>query len=321
MPWTPAEIPNQGGRVAVVTGPTSGLGFVTVRELARAGARVVLIARNPDKAEATRRAVEAAAPGAALDVHIADLARLATVRDAAAAILASYDRIDVLVNNAGIMGVPEGRTTDGFELQLAINHLGHFVLTRALLPALLAAPAGRVVAVTSFARLIGVTVDPGNPHLHGRYNPWLAYGQSKLANLHFALELQRRLAAAGARACSLVANPGLAHTELQLGSVRATGGGLMQRFWHRTARTIGMSAERGAWPQLRAATDPGACGGELYSVRWGLAGDPVRRPLLGRPRSEVLARLWAVSERETETTFDVAAIAAGVQGGQPPSTA
>jgi NAD(P)-dependent dehydrogenase (short-subunit alcohol dehydrogenase family) len=222
-----------------------------------------------------------------------------------------HEHIDLLVNNAGVMAVPKRRTGDGFELQLATNHLGHFALTARLLPGLLAAPAARVVAVSSMARHIGLPVSPRNPHLEGRYNPWLAYGQSKLANLHFAVEFQRRLAQAGAGVASLVAHPGLSNTHLQATSVTESGGGLSQRFFYHLARLTGMSAGRGALPLLRAATDPQARGGTLYAPRYVTNGAPVRRPLLGRSvRRGPARRLWEVSERETGVTFDVAELVA-----------
>jgi NAD(P)-dependent dehydrogenase (short-subunit alcohol dehydrogenase family) len=305
--WTPDDIPAQGGRVAVVTGANGGLGLVVARELARRGARVVMAARNQDKAEQARRAIQAEVADAELVVHPLDLASLESVRACAAAILGDHDRIDVLVNNAGIMGIPEQATVDGFEMQLGVNHLGHFVLTRRLLPALLTAPGARVVSVTSFARLIGRRVTPDNPHLREGYGPWRAYGQAKRANLCFAVELQRRLDAARGRVASLVAHPGLVPTDLQARSVRETGGGLTQRFWHRLAHTAGMPPASGAQPLLRAATDPDARGGELYAPRWGTFGAPVRRPLV-RASGRAGRTLWHVSERETGEPFDVAAI-------------
>jgi NAD(P)-dependent dehydrogenase (short-subunit alcohol dehydrogenase family) len=308
--WTPDDIPDQRGRVAVVTGANGGLGLEVTRELARRGARVVMAARDPGKAERACGAVEAEVPGADLELRALDLASLRSVRACADGIAADHGRVDLLVNNAGIMGVPEQATADGFELQLGVNHLGHFVLTRRLLPALLTAPGARVVTVTSFARLGGRPVDPGNPHLRGRYDPWRAYGQAKLANLLFALELQRRLAAAGAGVLSLAAHPGLSHTGLQARSVRETGGGRSQRFWHVLAGVVGMPPAKGAWSLLRAATDPAARGGRLYGPRWGMVGPPVGRAPSGRRLGRDAARtLWEVSERETGERFDVAAIA------------
>lgn len=306
MAWTPDDIPDLDGRVAVVTGANGGLGFAATKGLVRRGARVVMATRNQEKTREARQRIEADVPGADLETARLDLASLDSVDACAGRIVADHDRIDLLVNNAGIMGIPEGATADGFEKQFGVNHLGHFVLTRRLLPALLAAPAARVVSVTSFARLMGRTVDRDDPHLRGRYGPWVAYAQAKLANLQFAVELHRRLQAAGATAKSLAAHPGLSHTDLQSRSVRETRGGLSQRFWDVLARYAGMSETRGAQPLLRAATDPQARGGELYAPRWVTFGAPVRRPLFGPSlRPDATRTLWEVSERETGEKFEV----------------
>lgn len=306
MAWTPDDIPDQSGRVAVVTGANGGLGLETARELARKGAHVVMAARNLDKAAEAERDIRAGNADALIDTVKLDLSSQDSVKRASAQIRAAHARIDLLINNAGVMATPEHRTEDGFELQLATNHLGHFTLAAGLLPALLAAPHARVVSVTSTARHMARSVDPDNPHLHDRYEPWRAYGQSKLANLHFAIELHRRLSAAGVTTASLAAHPGLSNTGLQASSVTKTGG-FTQRLSHVAARYIGMSAARGAHPQLRAATDPGARSGQLYAPRFVNNGPAVRRPLLARsvrPRDTEL--LWEVSERETGVEFDVA---------------
>ncbi len=184
--WTPDDIPDQHGR---------GRGHRREQwpwapghpRSCRQGARVVMAARDQGKANKARRLIAADVPDADLEIRELDLASLGSVRACADGIVDAYQRIDLLVNNAGVMAVPQQATAEGFEMQLSVNHLGHFVLTRRLLPALLAAPAARVVSVTSFARLTGWPVDPDNPHLRGRYNPWRAYGQAKLVNLQFAV--------------------------------------------------------------------------------------------------------------------------------------
>ncbi|MDQ3715676.1 MAG: oxidoreductase [Actinomycetota bacterium] len=309
MSWSSHDIPDQSGRVAVITGANGGLGLEMARELARKGAHVVMAARNRDKAQRARQDIMSESPAASLEVVRLDLGSLASTEAAAAAILATHPRIDILANNAGVMATPEDRTEDGFELQLGTNHLGHFVLTARLLPALAATPGSRIVSVTSTARHTGRPIDPANPHLHGRYSPWRAYGQSKLANLHFAVELQRRLTAAGSQVLSLVAHPGLSNTDLQAASVRNTGGGASQKFFHVLAQKTGMSPAQGVQPQLRAATDPKAKGGQLYAPRFVNNGAAVHRPLLGRSvASKPAQTLWAVSERETGVCFDVAAL-------------
>ncbi len=306
MAWGARDIPDQRGRVAVVTGGNGGLGLETATALAGAGAHVVVAARDQAKTAAAVAAIHAAHAAASLETVTLDLASLASVHEAAAAIAARHDRIDVLVNNAGVMGIPEQATADGFEMQLGVNHLGHFALTARLLPLVLGA-GGRVVSVTSTAHHMGRRLDRDNPHLHGRYGPWRAYGQSKLANYHFAIGLHQRLQAAGAAAASLLAHPGLSNTELQVHSVEASGGA-SQRFFRWLAATTGMSPAHGALPQLRAATDPSAHSGQFYAPRFVNSGPPVRRPIIrrfGLRRS--IDVLWDVSERETGEVLDVTA--------------
>lgn len=307
MAWTTADIPSLAGKVAVVTGANSGLGLETARALAGAGAHVVLAARNHEKAAAAEADIRSTHPSASLEIVRMDLASLASVREAAQVILGKHDRIDILVNNAGVMATPEQRTADGFEMQFGVNHLGHWTLTALLLPALLRADAARIVAVTSTAHHMGRAVDPKNPNLEGSYGPWKAYGQSKLANFHFAIGLQRELEKAGASAISLVAHPGLSNTELQATSVTQSGGTFWTRFFHGLAGSTGMSPADGALPQIRAATDPHAKGGEFYAPRFVNNGPPVRRPILRPGINRAITKLWQVSERETGVKLDVAA--------------
>jgi NAD(P)-dependent dehydrogenase (short-subunit alcohol dehydrogenase family) len=306
MAWTTADIPDLSGRVAVVTGANGGLGLETARALAGAGAHVVMAARDQEKASAAEADIRTSHPSAALEVVPMDLGSLRSVGSAAATILAAHDRLDILVNNAGVMAIPERRTEDGFEMQFGVNHLGHFALTSHLLPALLRSDGARVVSVTSTAHHIGRAVDVDNPHLEGRYDPWKAYGQSKLANFHFALGLEHRFEAAGARAASLIAHPGLSNTDLQATSVRETDGGATQKFFHVLAGYTGMTPARGALPQLRAATDPSAKGGEFYAPRFVNFGAAVRRPILRRiGLPSAISKLWEVSERETGMVLEV----------------
>ena len=300
MAWTASDIPDLSGKVAVVTGANSGLGLESARSLAGAGARVVMAARNQDKAKAAYEDILSTHPGASLEIVELDLGSLESTRLAAESIRTRHEAIDILINNAGVMAMPEGRTVDGFERQFGINHLGHWALTAHLMPALLAADAARVVTVTSTAHHFGRAVDPDNPHLEGKYNPWKAYGQSKLANYHFALGLQREFEERGVEARSLVVHPGLSHTNLQVHTVEQGATGSSGHFWARLARHTGMPPERGALPQLRAATDPEAKGGEMYAPRYVQAGPPVRRPILRRiGLSKAIDTLWEVSERET----------------------
>jgi NAD(P)-dependent dehydrogenase (short-subunit alcohol dehydrogenase family) len=308
MPWSTADIPSLAGRTAVVTGANGGLGLEIARALAHRGATVMMAVRDVQRAAEARDAILTAFPRASLDVIPLDLASLASVAEAAAGITARHERVDLLVNNAGLMAIPERRTQDGFEMQFGVNHLGHWALTAHLLTALLHAPAARVVTLTSTAHHFGRAVDVDNPHLAGSYGPWRAYCQSKLANFHFGLGLQREFQRAGAAAISLIAHPGLSDTELQARSVTETGGGWSQRFFHVLARRTGMTPAQGALSPLRAATDPRAKGDEFYGPLFVNNGPPVRKPVLRRIGMQTaITRLWEVSERETGLRVDVRA--------------
>lgn len=307
MGWSRADIPDLSGKVAVVTGANGGLGLETADALAAKGAHVLMAVRDQDKAAAAVDRIRAATPGARLDLVPLDLASLASVREAADRIASLTGSLDLLVNNAGVMAMPERRTADGFEMQLGVNHLGHWALTAHLMPLLLGAPAARVVSVTSTAHHMGRVIDPRNPHLHGRYEPWRAYGQSKLANYHFALGLQREFERVGVAAQSLMAHPGLTNTDLQSRTVREGGGGAAGSAAHWVTARAGMAPADGALPQLRAATDPWARGGELYGPRWINTGPPVRLPLFRPGADGAIAILWQVSERETGVPLRVTA--------------
>jgi NAD(P)-dependent dehydrogenase (short-subunit alcohol dehydrogenase family) len=297
--WGVADIPDQAGRTAVVTGANGGLGLETARALAAAGAHVVMAARNQERASEATERIRATVPDANLTIVKLDLGSLDSVKAAAEEILGAHKTIDLLVNNAGVMGIPERRTADGFEMQFGVDHLGHFALTARLLPALLGAPAARIVTVTSSAHHMGRAVDPENPNLEGNYGPWRAYNQAKLANFHFGLGLHRLLSEAGVPAASLVTHPGLSNTELQAVSVEETDGGLSQRFFLALARSVGMPPAEGALSQLRAATDPRAKSGEFYGPLFVTNGPPVRKPVLRLGNSRAIDKLWRVSERET----------------------
>ena len=304
MSWTEADIPNLAGKVAVVTGANGGLGLETAKDLAGAGAHVVMAARSQEKAKTAHDEILAQHAEASLEIVRLDLGSLESVRAAAAEISETHPQIDILVNNAGLMAMPERRTVDGFEMQFGVNHLGHWVFTAGLLKSLLAAPAARVVTVTSTAHHTGRAIDPDNPNLEGAYGPWKAYGQSKLANYHFALGLQQEFDKRKLTAKSLVAHPGLSHTNLQVHTHEQGGAGSSSGFWKWMAANTGMTADRGALPQLRAATDPNAKGGEMYGPRFVNTGVPVRRPILRPGRQKAIKTLWAVSEEMTGTKLD-----------------
>jgi NAD(P)-dependent dehydrogenase (short-subunit alcohol dehydrogenase family) len=263
-PWTSADIPDQTGRTLVVTGANSGLGLVAARELVAHGAHVVLAVRNTDKGEQAAAEISRAGGPGTTTVEELDLADLASVRKFAARL---DGPVDVLINNAGLMAIPHQRTADGFEMQFGTNVLGHFALTGLLLPALLrgtvlGGPA-RVVTVSSNLHRRG-RLHRDDLMARERYSPWGAYAQSKLANLLFMRELQRRVDAAGAPLMSLAAHPGYASTNLQSRGPRMTGSRVREVGAGLLNRLVAQPASRGAWPILRAATDPGARGGDYF---------------------------------------------------------
>ncbi|WP_026425147.1 oxidoreductase [Actinokineospora inagensis] len=264
MGWTAADIPDQSGKTVLVTGANSGLGLRTARVLAGRGALVIMACRSVERGRAALATVDGPA-----ELLTLDLADLASVRAAAAQVRErTGDRLDVLVNNAGVMATPKRATADGFELQLGTNHLGHAALTWLLMPALRQVPGARVVTVTSLAhRGTGFDLDDLNFE-HRRYRSAAAYSQSKLANLVFALELHRRATGAGIDLVSVAAHPGLADTELAGNSARLRGGGPLGRALTAVVRVGGklvtQSVDRGALPLLHAATAPDVVGGGFY---------------------------------------------------------
>ena len=309
MPWTAADIPDQTGRTAVVTGANSGLGYHTALELARRGAHVVLACRDAGRGGDALRRLTAAAPGASVELAALDLADLASVRLFAGSFLDGRDRLDLLVNNAGVMAVPLRRTADGYESQFATNHLGHFALTGLLLPALLARPGARVVTVSSNVHRLG-RIDFDNLNAERSYAKWRAYGQSKLANLLFTLELQRRADDARVDLVAAAAHPGYAATNLQFAGPRLAGSRFGERFNALLNRVVAQPDEMGALPTLYAATDPAVRGGDYVGPD-----GPFERS--GHPRLVSMAkqaldrdtarRLWEVSERLTGVRYDALA--------------
>ncbi|MFV2021975.1 oxidoreductase [Micromonospora sp. LOL_023] len=302
--WTHDDIPDQTGRVAVVTGANTGIGFETARMLAHKNAHVVLTYRDKSKGESALDRIRAERPAGEVSGAPLDLADLDSVNAFADHFQAEYDQLDLLINNAGVMVPPLGRTRQGFELQFGTNHLGHFALTGELLPRLLTAPAARVVTVSSLAhRMSGIDFDDLNWQ-HRRYRPWSAYGQSKLANLLFTTELQRRLTEAGSAARAVAAHPGLTSTQIGRHAGRSTGGSPS-----RIERMIRMQPADGALPSLRAATDPGVTGGSYWGParRFGVIGPPVPASSSSRARDTVAARrLWTESEQLTGVTYSFA---------------
>jgi NAD(P)-dependent dehydrogenase (short-subunit alcohol dehydrogenase family) len=312
MAWTESDIPDLAGRTVVVTGANGGLGFQTALALAGAGAHVVLAARDPSKTAAAEAGLRERYPSASLEVVPLDLGDLSVVSAAAQKVLAGHERVDLLVNNAGVMAMPQRTTVDGFELQFGVDHLGHWAFTAHLLPALLRAPSARVVTVTSTARFRSGRLDAADPHMRRKYKAWGSYARAKMANYHFGLGLQQEFSRAGVAAQSLIAHPGLSNTDLQARAVREGGAGWVGALFEALTARSGMTPFEGARPQLRAATDPRARGGELYAPRYGSRGPAVRRPILRRfDLQKQIDVLWQVSERETGIALDVAASGRG----------
>ncbi len=311
MPWTAADIPDQSGRLALITGANSGLGLETARALAARGATVVLGCRTPGKAERARRELLAApATTGPVDVLPLDLADLQSVAAAAATLAERYGRLDLLINNAGVMGVPRRLTRDGFELQFGTNHLGHFALTLALLPLLRHRPDARVVTVSSGAQYFG-RIEFDDLMGERRYDRWKAYGQSKLANVMFALELQQRMTAEGSDLRSLAAHPGLARTNLQPASVAASGA-WSESLAYRLMDPLFQSAAMGALPQLYAATAADARpGGQYGPSQWGgMRGWPTEvRIAPAALDGDQRRRLWKVSEELVAKALPAPALA------------
>ena len=295
--WTEHHIPGQDGRVAVVTGANTGLGFQTARMLAEHGATVVLAVRDVEKGKQA-----AARLTGDVRVQALDLTSLASVRAAAADLRAAHPRIDLLINNAGVMHTPRRATADGFELQLGTNHLGHFALTGLLLDRLLPVPGSRVVTVSSTGHRIRAAIHFDDLQWERSYDRIAAYGQSKLANLMLTYELQRRLAPHGTTV-AVAAHPGLSATELTRDTYAAL---RLPLDWFSSVLT--QPAAMGALPTVRAATDPSVLGGQYYGPgnRGEVRGYP--KVVVSSPASYDLAvqrRLWAVSEELTGVTFPV----------------
>ncbi|MEU4802559.1 oxidoreductase [Actinosynnema sp. NPDC023587] len=305
MKWTEADIPDQTGRTALVTGANSGLGLRTAEVLSAKGARVLMTCRSPERGQ--RALEQVLATGGAAELVALDLADLMSVRDAAAEVRDRTDRLDVLINNAGVMACPLERTADGFERQFGTNHLGHAALTWRLVPLLRATPGARVVTVSSLAHQQGA-VDLADPNYEvRRYSAWGAYAQSKLANLLFAGELDRRCRRAGADVTSVAAHPGLTVTELSSTMARAQRNPLLAL----GAKITGLFSQNvamGALPQLCAATAPDVEGGGYYGPDGfrGTRGHPARAISTAAARDELVAgRLWDLTADLTGVTPDL----------------
>jgi NAD(P)-dependent dehydrogenase (short-subunit alcohol dehydrogenase family) len=298
--WTTADIPDQTGRVAVITGANTGLGYETAAALAEHGAHVVLAVRNLDKGKDAVARITANATQGDVALQELDLTSLESVRAAAEQLRATHDRIDLLINNAGVMYTPKSTTKDGFELQFGTNHLGHFAFTGLLLDRLLPVDGSRIVTVSSVGHRILADIHFDDLQWERRYNRVAAYGQAKLANLLFTYELQRRLASHGTTIAA-AAHPGMSDTEL----MRNMPAALLSAF-ERIAPLIAQKPAMGALPTLRAATDPAVIGGQYYGPD-GLGQTRGYPKVVGSSKkshdTDLQRRLWAVSEELTGVVY------------------
>ncbi|WP_328538904.1 oxidoreductase [Streptomyces sp. NBC_00344] len=300
--WNASDIPDQSGRTAVVTGANSGIGFVTALELARRGAHVVLACRSEARGTEAEARIRREVPGASAEFVPLDLADLSSVREFAAGYTA--DRLDLLINNAGVMALPYTRTADGFETQFGVNHLGHFALTGLLFPKLLATPGARVVSLSSGFHALS-NIDIGDLNSERHYRRWIAYGRSKTANLLFVHELARRLTAAGSDVVAAAAHPGYADTNLQTAGVRMEGRRNAERVAELGNRLMAQPAEAGALPTLYAATSPGVRPDSFTGPRFlGWRGAPAPSWRAKWTTNDVAGeRLWAASEQLTRVSY------------------
>jgi NAD(P)-dependent dehydrogenase (short-subunit alcohol dehydrogenase family) len=302
--WTIADIPDQSGRTAVITGANTGLGFETAAALAATGAEVVLAVRNVDKGKEAARRIEQATEGASVAIQELDLTSLDSVRAAADQLRSRHDTIDLLINNAGVMWTPKSTTKDGFELQFGTNHLGHFAFTGLLLDRLLPVPGSRIVTVSSLGHRIRAAIHFDDLQADRSYSRVGAYGQSKLANLMFTYELQRQLT--GRNTIAVAAHPGGSRSELTRNLPRPLTPVVT------VLEPLFQGADMGALPTLRAAADPGVLGGQYYGPDGILEMRGYPKVVASSAQShdvETQKRLWAVSEELTGVTYSVLATA------------
>lgn len=306
--WTEHDIPDLRGQRALITGANSGIGFETARALAQHGAEVILACRSEAKAREAMQQIRADVPQASLQFLALDLSSQASVRDMAARFLREHAQLHLLINNAGVMWLPPSKTLDGFETQFGTNHLGHFTLTALLLPALRNTPGARIVTVSSLAHQDG-QLHFDDLWLERDYQRHKAYAQSKLANLVFAQELQRRLQAAAVPVLSVAAHPGISATNLTVPGVELRGSALLTRLVKWLTPLLGQSARKGALPTLYAATHNAVTGGDYIGPGGPreLFGYPEKAYVTRRARNPELGkRLWDVSEQLTGVHFDFA---------------
>lgn len=299
------KTPIQNGKIAVVTGANSGLGKETARTLAAKGAHVIMASRSLDKGLKARDQILLENPKASLEVKVLDLGSLKSIANFSNEIKSEHNKLDFLINNAGLMAMPEGKTIDGFETQFGVNHLGHWALTGNLFSLLKNGDKSRIVTVTSSAHHLIGRINFNDPHMRKKYNAWNAYSQSKLANYYFALGLHQKLLAANSSIMSLLAHPGFSKTNLQVETVKQGGAGFVGKLSEDLVFKIGMTPAVGALPQIRAALDPNAKSGEFYAPRYFVTGAPVTRPYLRPLANRAINKLWELSERETGVAISI----------------
>jgi NAD(P)-dependent dehydrogenase (short-subunit alcohol dehydrogenase family) len=304
--WTADDLPDLSDRVIVVTGANSGLGYQTARALVRQGAHVIMACRSLERAQQAAERIEDERAAGHAEPWALDLASLASIETFAERMAAQHDELHALCNNAGVMALPYCTTADGFEMQLGTNHLGHYALTGRLLPLLLAAEGSRVVTVSSLVHRMG-RMRWDDLQSERRYDKWQAYGQSKLANLLFTFELQRRLSAAKVETIAVACHPGYSSSNLHLAGPRMTGSSLAGRMMSLANRVAAQSAEMGALPSLYALTADDVQGGDFVGPGgpmqiWGY---PTKvEPAAMAKDTELAAELWAVSQRLTGVRYE-----------------
>ncbi len=302
--WTVQDIPDQQGRVVIVTGGNSGIGYEAALALAGKNAQVVLTTRSLDKGEAAASGIREKYPQAEVVVMELDLADLKSVRNFAQAFLAKYKRLDILINNAGVMALPQRKTVDEFEIHFGTNHLGHFALTGSLLPILRATPHARIVTVSSGAHVRG-DIHFDDLQWEKKYDRWGAYAQSKLANLLFAYELQRRLSATGSSLISVGCHPGYAATKLQAAGPQMEGSAIKLWMMKISNTILAQGQDMGALPTLYAAAAADVNGCDYIGPQGGMRGYPAKVMSNDKSYDEALAkRLWQVSEELTGVVYE-----------------
>ncbi len=311
MKWTHDDMPSQSGKTVVVTGANSGLGFFTSLALARKGARVIMACRNLDKGEKARLQILTEKPDMSPELWKLDLSNLASVRVFTERLLATHGGPDLLINNAGLMAIPYARTSDGFEMQFGVNHLGHFALTTLLWPGMQQVKNARIVTVSSAAHHIG-NIRFGDIHWEQKYSKWGAYGMSKLANLLFVKELSRRLKEGKSDALAVASHPGYANTSLHSSSMILAGSKWKAGAFNLVNRLVAQSADMGALPSLYAATAPGVGQGDFFGPSgflslWGYP--TVEKPNPNRVSDIVARQLWELSEKLIGEAFNITSLA------------